>query len=189
MFVSIEELTQAREQTLRTSNAILSTAFEGSRKLAELNVQTLRQSFEQNGELVRSMASATNPRAASDAVSNAASKAARLDESAMVDYVKQAFSISNETTMAIQSLIEKHMTSQQKRLVESLDAMTRHAPAGTGNVISLFKQGVANANAAYAQVNNQTRQLADLVEANVVGATKAASAPRKRAAAAVEAAA
>lgn len=184
MYTNFEDLTKARDEAIQTNNAVMSSVYEGARKLVELNVQTARSSFEQSTDTFRNLLGVHDPKAAAETTNAAANRAAKLQDGAAVDYIRQVIAISNETAGEIQSLIEKQVASNQKNVLATLDALSRNAPAGAHGYLDLVKQGVNQANAAYTQVSNQTRQFADIVEANVVGATKAAASTRRRATAA-----
>ena len=75
------------------------------------------------------------------------------------------------------------MASSQRQLLASVEALAKNAPAGSEPAVNLLKQGVVNANAAYEQVQAASKQLLEMIDANVSNLSKAGAAAGKKAAA------
>ena len=55
MFPSIDDLMKAQAEAFRTSNSVATTAFDGARKLLELNVQAARAGLEESNAQLKAL--------------------------------------------------------------------------------------------------------------------------------------
>jgi len=177
MFPSIEDLMKAQSEAFKASNTVATTAFEGAKKLLELNVQAARAGMEESNAQLKALMAAKDVKTLNDMLTDLFSQYSKPDNSKAVAYVKQVYDISTATGSEVTALIEKQVATSQRQLLESVDALAKNAPAGSEAAVSALRQSVVTANAAYQQVNVATRQLFEKIEANLEGAVKTASAP------------
>ncbi len=175
MFPSIEDLMKAQSEAFKASNTVATTAFEGAKKLLELNVQAAKAGMEESSAQLKALMAAKDVKTMNDMLTELFSQYAKPDGSKTATYVKSVYEISTATGAEVTSLIEKQVTASQKQLLASVDALAKNAPPGSEGVVNVLKQSVVSANSAYEQVNVATKQLLEMVEANFSGATKAAA--------------
>ena len=179
LYPSIDELMKAQSEAFKASNTVATTAFEGAKKLLELNMQAAKAASEDSSAQLKALLAAKDVKTLNELLTGLFSEYAKPDGSKAADYVKQVYDISSATGAEVGSLIEKQVSASQKQLLDAVDALSKSAPAGSEGVVNLLKQSVVNANAAYEQVSATTKQLLSMVEANFAGATKAAASRRK----------
>jgi len=177
MFPSIEDLMKAQSEAFKASNTVATTAFEGAKKLLELNVQAAKAGMEESSAQLKQLMAAKDVKTLNDMLTDLFTQYSKPDNSKAVAYVKQVYDISTATGSEVTALIEKQVAASQKQLLESVDALAKNAPAGSEAAVSALRQSVVTANAAYQQVNVATRQLFEKIEANLEGAVKTAAAP------------
>lgn len=179
MFPSIEDLMKAQAEAFKASNTVATTAFDGAKKLLELNVQAAKAGMEESNAQLKALVAAKDVKALNDLLTDLFSQYSKPDTSKAFAYVKSVYDISSATGSEVTALIDKQVSASQKQLLEAVETLAKNAPAGSESAVSALRQSVVAANSAYEQVNVATRQVLDLIEANFSGATKAASARKK----------
>jgi phasin family protein len=180
MFPSIEDLMKAQSEAFKASNTVASTAFDGAKKLLELNVQAAKAGMEESNAQLKALMAAKDVKTLNDMLTDLFTQYSKPDTSKAAAYVKQVYDISTATGGEVTALIEKQVSASQKQLLDSVDALAKNAPSGSEGAVNALRQSVITANAAYEQVNTATRQMLELIEANVSGATKAAAGKKKQ---------
>jgi phasin family protein len=179
MFPSIEDLMKAQAEAFKASNTVAGTAFEGAKRLLELNVQAARAGMEESNAQLKALMAAKDVKALNEMLTDLFTQFSKPDSSKALAYVKQVYDISTATGSEVGKLIEKQVSNSQKQLLEAVDTLARSAPAGSEGAVNALRQSVITANAAYEQVNVATRQVLDMIEANIAGATQATTGRKK----------
>jgi phasin family protein len=179
MFPSIEDLMKAQADAFKASNTVATTAFEGARKLLELNVQAAKAGMEESNAQLKALMAAKDVKALNDMLTDLFTQFSKPDSSKAIAYVKQVYDITSATGNEVTALIDKQVSTSQKQLLESVDTLAKNAPSGAEGAVNALRQSVVTANAAYEQVNVATKQLLEMIEANFAGATKAATGRKK----------
>jgi phasin family protein len=179
MFPSIEELMKAQADAFKASNTVASTAFDGAKRLLELNVQAARAGMEESNAQLKALMAAKDVKALNDMLTDLFTQYSKPDPSKTVAYVKQVYDISSATGGEVTALIEKQVSASQKQLLEAVDTLARSAPSGSEGAVNALRQSVITANAAYEQVNAATRQVLGMIDAHLGGATKASAGKKK----------
>lgn len=175
MFPSIADLMKAQADAFKASNTVATTAFDGAKKLLEMNVQAAKAGMEESNAQLKALMAAKDVKTLNDMLTDLFTQYSKPDTSKAVAYVKHVYDISTATGAEVASLIEKQVSASQKQLLDSVDTLAKNAPAGSEGAVNALRQSVVTANAAYEQVNVATKQVLDLIEANFSGATKAAA--------------
>ncbi|MGE0802222.1 MAG: TIGR01841 family phasin [Lautropia sp.] len=175
MFPSIEDLMKAQAEAFKASNTVASTAFDGAKKLLELNVQAAKAGMEESNAQLKALMAAKDVKALNELLTDLFTQYSKPDGSKAAAYVKHVYDISSSTSSEVTALIEQQVAASQKQLLASVDALAKNAPAGSEGVVSMLKQGVVSANTAYEQIQAASRQMFEMIDANVSGATRAAS--------------
>lgn len=161
-------------QTARTSldaqadvlNAFFTQAFNHVEKVVELNLSTARASLEDSALTLKQLA------AARDAQEFFALSAAQAQPAAAraVAYGRSLAGIASNVQADLTRSAEDQLAQASKRFSDLVENVSRNAPAGTENVVALFKTAIGNANAGYEQFNRNARQAAEAVEENIQNA-------------------
>lgn len=179
MFPSIEDLMKAQADAFKASNTVATTAFEGARKLLELNVQAAKAGMEESNAQLKALLAAKDVKTLNDMLTDLFTQFSKPDPSKAAAYVRQVYDITSATGSEVTALIDKQVSTSQKQLLEAVESLSKNAPAGSEGAVNALRQSVVTANAAYEQVNVATRQVLDMIEANLAGATKAATSKKK----------
>lgn len=179
MFTKVEDIVKAQSDFIKAGNIVATSALEGAKKLAELNMHTARDSAEQSAAQLKALMGARDVKTLNDTVTSMFTGLNGADSGKAAAYAKSVFEISSATGAEVGSQIEKQIALAQSQLLAAVEALSKSAPAGSEGLVSLIKQGVSTANGAYEQINQASKQLASLVETNVAGATKAATAKKR----------
>jgi len=179
MFPSIQDLMKAQADAFKASNTVASTAFDGAKRLLELNVQAARAGMEESNAQLKALMAAKDVKTLNEMLTDLFTQFSKPDSSKAVAYVKQVYDISTATGSEVSSLIEKQVSASQKQLLEAVDTLAKSAPAGSEGAVNALRQSVITANAAYEQVNVASRQVLDMIEANIAGASQAATGKKK----------
>lgn len=179
MFPSIQDLMKAQADAFKASNTVASTAFDGAKRLLELNVQAARAGMEESNAQLKALMAAKDVKTLNEMLTDLFTQFSKPDSSKAVAYVKQVYDISTATGSEVSNLIEKQVAASQKQLLEAVDTLAKSAPAGSEGAVNALRQSVITANAAYEQVNVASRQVLDMIEANIAGAGQSATGKKK----------
>lgn len=179
MFPSIDELMKAQAEAFKTTNSVATTAFDGARKLLELNVQAARAGMEESSAQLKALLAARDVSALNTLLADLLSQFSK-PEGNKAAYVKDVYDIAQQTHSQVAELIEKQVASSQQQLLAAVDALARNAPAGSEGAVKLLRQSVVEANTAFEKVQAASRQVLDLIDANVNNLAKKGEAAAKK---------
>ncbi|MDO4683030.1 MAG: phasin family protein [Lautropia sp.] len=180
MFPSIDDLLKAQSEAFKTSNTVATAAFDGAKKLLELNVQAARAGMEESSAQLKALMAAKDVNTLNTMLADLFAQYGKPDGSKAASYVKNVYEITQETSAQVSALIEQQVSSTQRQLLASVDTLVKNAPAGSESAVNLLKQSVVNANAAYEQLQAASKQVLEMIDANIAGLSKAASTPKKK---------
>jgi phasin family protein len=148
------------------------SAFEGVEALTTLNLQAAKTVLAESAESTQAVMSARSPE---EVIRVQAAVLQSLPEKS-VAYANQFKSIVESSFAAQRAAAEAKVADVQAQFVDAMANALKNAP-GSENTMALVKSAVAASNNAYEGVNKASKQVADVVEANVSklteGATKA----------------
>ena len=179
MFNKVEDIVKAQSDMFKAGNVVATSALEGARKLAELNMKTAREGVEQSAAQFKALMSVRDAKTLNETVNTMFTGVSGADNGKAAEYARNVYEITSATGAEVSSLIEKQIATAQSQLLSSVDALSKNAPAGSEGLVSMIKQGVTTANGAYDQISQASKQLVTMVEANVAGATKAATSKKR----------
>ncbi len=172
MIHSPEQFAQIQKSALEAFQGATAASIAGLERLAALNVQATKTSFEESAEALRSMVEVKDPKQfaeiATASVQPASDKVAA--------YYKHVYEIANETGNELAKLFERQYAENNRQLYAAIDALARNVPAGGEGVVTLMKQAVTAANTTFDQINKATKQVAEVAEANIAAAAKTSAA-------------
>ena len=182
--LTAEQLIAAHKTNIETLFGLTGKAFEGVEKLVELNLQVAKTAL---GEAAANTQAALS---AKDAQEFLALQAGLLQPAAekAAAYGRYLYDIAASTNADIGKVAEAQAAEAQQKFMSVVDNAVKNAPAGTENVVALFKSAVATTSNAYESLQKAAGQAAKVAEANIeaisASAVKAASAPKTKRAAA-----
>ena len=94
--------------------------------------------------------------------------------------MKDVYDIAQQTHSQVAELIEKQVASSQQQLLAAVDALAKNAPVGSEGAVKLLRQSVVEANTAFEKVQAASRQVLDLIDANVNNLAKKGEAAAKK---------
>jgi phasin family protein len=160
MIFTPEQFAAAQKRQIETMLAISHKAFEGVEKVVALNLQTTKAALEEAGDAV---VNAKDPQALFTApgelLQPAAEKAAA--------YGRELYEITTQANAEFSRYTEESVAAARKQLLAFIDNAVKTAPAGSENVVNLFKTSVIAANEAFDGAQRLAKQTAESVEANV----------------------
>ena len=138
MFPSIDELMKAQAEAFKTTNSVATTAFDGARKLLELNVQAARAGMEESSAQLKALLAARDVSALNTLLADLFSQFSRPEGNKAAAYVKDVYDIAQQTHSQVAELIEKQVASSQQQLLAAVDALAKNAPAGSEGAVKLL---------------------------------------------------
>lgn len=170
MFTLPEQFSSAAKANVEAQTALLTALFgqaiNNVEKVVELNLATTRASFEDSAITVKQLLSAKDPQEFFSLTAAQAQPAAAK----AVAYSRSLAGIASVAQADLTRTAEEQFAETGRKLTALVDDVTRNAPAGTENVVAMFKTAIGNANAGYEQFSKSTKQAAEVVEANISNA-------------------
>lgn len=181
---NIEQLAAAQKANAEVMMALLRTAFNGVERLTALNMAASREFFS------NTVANAQQLMSAKDAneVAKLNGELAKPNVDKWMDYSRSVYDLVSEMQKEVTSVVEAQYSSFAQNATTAVEKAKSAAPVG-GDVFAATMQSMLNAsNQAFDQMTSMAKQLADIAEANVQAAGKAAPIKSATAAAAKKAA-
>lgn len=175
-----EQITTLHQQSLKAMHDYALASLSGMEKLAELNLQAAKTSVEEGVQNSSLMLQSKDPKALAEVLS----EQAKPTSDKFGAYAKHVYQIANETAAEMSRIAEKQVSEASQQMFSAIDEFSKSAPAGTEGIAAFYKSAVSAANSAWDQVNKSGKQFAELTEANVETANRAAQQVTKRAKAA-----
>ena len=184
--ITVEQIVNTQKTNIDTFFGLTGKAFEGVEKLVELNLQVAKTAL---GEAAANTTAALSVKDAQELLSLQASLLQPAAEKAAA-YGRHLYDIAASTNADIGKVAEAQAAEAQQKFMAVVDTAVKNAPAGTENVVALFKSAVATTSNAYESLHKAAEQAASVAEANIqalsasaVKATQAATPKGKRTAA------
>ena len=182
--ITVEQIVNTQKSNIDTFFGLSGKAFEGVEKLIELNISAAKSAMTEAAQNTKLALSAKDPQELvalqTSLMQPAAEKAAA--------YGRHLYDIAASTNADIGKVAEAQAAEAQQKFMTVVDTAVKNAPAGTENVVALFKSAVATTSNAYESLQKAAGQAAKVAEANIeaisASAVKAASAPKTKRAAA-----
>jgi phasin family protein len=148
---------------LSAFSALTAKAFDSAEKIMELNISATRASLEESTATAKQLLAAKDPQ---EFFSLSAAQAQPAVAKA-VAYSRHLASIASEAQAEFTRAAEEQIVQTGRRVSELVDDVSKNAPAGSENVIAVFKSAIGNMNAGYEQLSKSTKQAAKAMEANL----------------------
>ena len=171
-----ERFSTLQLQSLKAMQAYTLASLNGVEKLAELNLQAAKTTVEEGLSTSVALFNSRDPKALADAASVQAKPATNK----LGAYAGHVYQIANETATELSRIAEKQVREASQQMFETIDDISKGAPAGTEGIATFYKSAASAANSALDQVSQANKQVLDLTEANVERANGAAQAAKRR---------
>ena len=166
MFPNNDQLSNASKATFDAQIAsiteLTNKAFSSIAQLVELNVNAAKASLEQSTATAQRLMAVKNPQEFF-ALSTQNPPSAET----AIAYSRNLASIATAAQAEFNRTAEAQIAETTLKVTALIDDIAKNAPPGSGNAIAILKSAIANANAAYEQLKNTTRQASDTMGANV----------------------
>jgi len=172
---SSEELTQFYKSNVSTFFSLASEAFEGTRKLAELNLQAARAVLaESTARLQATKQDTTGADWLASPLRLAQSATAKT-----LSYQQHVHEIAVATQFASAKIVDGQYDQFNRDALARIDNWAKHAPAGSETAVVAVRSAVSTASKAAETVRQSVRSLVEGAQANVsaiaAGATRNAA--------------
>lgn len=167
--MNVTQFAEANKAAVETLSSAAGQAFEGVEKLTTLNLQVIKTSMSEVAESVQAALSMQTPQefiALQSALWQAAPQKA-------LAYGRQIKEIFVDATAQQRADAEAQIANVQAKFLEAVNGALKNAP-GSENTLALVKSAVAAANNAFEGVNKASKQVGDVVDANITKLTETA---------------
>jgi phasin family protein len=149
------------EAQLAILNSLASTTFDSVQKIVDLNLNAAKTSLQESSATAQKLATAKDPQ---EFFSLSASHAQPNAEKA---YGRHLASIATSTQAEFTKAAETQIAETNRKVLSLIDELSKNAPAGSENAISILKSAIGNANAGYEQLSKTTKQAVEALEGNL----------------------
>jgi phasin family protein len=169
--LSPEQIAATQKDNFDTSLGLLDTAFEGFRRLVELNLQAFKSSLVEGQNAAREALSAKDPQ------EWAALQTRLMQPTAdkIQAYNRQVLAILAATHAEVAKVTETKYEAHNRRVQTLVEGLGRSAPAGSEAAVPAAKSMVTASNTLYEALNKTAQQTVDFAESNFRAATSIAS--------------
>lgn len=164
-----QNILDSQKAALNNLLTVQGQLFQGFEKLVDLNVNTLRDSFQRAAERSQQV---VNVKDARDVVELSQSVVQPGAEQAL-QYGKNVYDIVSELQVNLSRLAESQIAQGQQQISEAIDQLAKNAPTGSESAVALLKSSFASASNAAETVVKAARQAADVAESNLQAAANA----------------
>ena len=172
MFTTADQFSNATKASIDAQiaamNDFANKTLHSMAELVELNIATAKASLEHSSAAAQQILSAKD---AQEVFALTSSQAQPNAEKALA-YGRHVASIATRAQAEITKVTEARISETSRQVNKLIDDLSKAAPAGTENAVSLLKAGVANANAAYEQIVKASKHAAETMEDSMNEAAK-----------------
>jgi phasin family protein len=164
------------ENQLAAWTALNNTLLEGVARLADLNMQAVRESIDESAALSRELAETKNPQ---DLLAVAAEQMQpRLER--LANYGRHVADIANDVRTGFGKVMQEEMSGVNQHTSFAMNDMFRQAPVVGGPFGEWMKTAMDAANAGYEQLLGTTMQMTKTMEDNIAATGQTNGRARKK---------
>lgn len=171
--LNTEQFAAVQKAQLETLFGLSAKTLETVEQLTALNLQTAKAVLGETAESAVAALSAKDPQSLL-ALTTTAQPAEKV-----AAYGRQVYDIVSATKAEFDKVATESAANAQGWFTSAFETATKSAPAGSENVVALWKSAVATANNAFESVQKAAQQAADVAEANYTAATAAVAKPAR----------
>ncbi len=151
-------------------SALTSKAFEGVEKFVDLNLTAAKASLEESAITPKQLLSAKDPQE----FFSLASAQAQPNAEKTLAYGRHLANIAQSTTAEFSKAAETQIAETNRKVISLVEEVSKNAPAGSENAVTLVKSAISAANNAFESVQKAGKQAAEMAEANFTAVTNSA---------------
>lgn len=163
------QIMASQKAALDTLFALQNSAFAGFEKLVDLNLRVVRATIDETAQKAQEAVVLEDPQ---QAVAFATSLAQPSAEKVLA-YGKHVYDIVSGVQAEVAKLAEAQIAQNQRQIAETVEHLSKNAPAGAEGAVALVKSSLATANSAYDSLAKATKQAVEVTESNIAAATSA----------------
>ncbi len=160
--LTADQVMTAQKTNVETIFGLTGKAFEGVEKLVELNLQVARAALTEAQDNIRAALSVKDVQ---ELLTLQASLLQPSTEKAAA-YSRHVYDIASATNAEVARVAEAQFSEAQKSFTNLVESASKNAPAGSENVMALYKSAMTAANNAIESVQKAAKQAVDVTEAN-----------------------
>ncbi|MGF6970691.1 phasin family protein [Paraburkholderia sp. WC7.3g] len=172
-----EQVTATQKASLDILFGLTRTLVEGTGKLAELNVQTIRSMLAESQEHAQKSLSAQGPQ---DWLTLQTSLAAPLADKAQT-YSRQLSGIVSATQAEFAQVAQAQYEAYSQRVQTLVEDVAKSAPAGSEAAVAAWKSAISSTSTLVETLQKTGQQAVQVAESNLATATATASKNARRA--------
>ena len=167
MFTVPEQFSAAAKANFEAQLALFTTltgkAFDSVEKIVDLNLNAAKASLEDSSITAKQLLSAKHPQ---EFFSLTAAQA-QPSAAKAIAYGRHLAGIATTAQAEFARITEEQIAETGRKVSALVDDVSKNAPAGSENVVALFKNAIGSANAGYEQFSKTTKQAVEVMKANV----------------------
>ena len=136
--------------------------------MAELNLTAIKTSVEESKSNAQQLLAAKTSQEFLELCSSQVKPSAEK----VLGYSRHVASIASSAHAELARIAEEQIADTGRKVTSLVDDISKNAPAGSENMVSIMKSAISNANAGYEQVNKSTKQAVQTIEANMASASE-----------------
>jgi phasin family protein len=172
MFSTADQFSNATKASIDAQiaamNDFANKTLHSMAELVELNIATAKASLEHSSAAAQQILSAKDPQE----ILTLTSSQAQPNAEKVIAYGRHVASIATRAQAEFTKVTEARISETSRQVNKLIDDLSKAAPAGTENAVSMLKAGVANANATYEQIVKVGKQAAETMEDSMNEASK-----------------
>jgi|LauGreDrversion4_2_1035121.scaffolds.fasta_scaffold40429_4 phasin family protein len=172
MFSTADQFSNATKASfdaqIAAMNDFANKTLHSMAELVELNIATAKASLEHSSAAAQQILSAKDPQE----IIALTSSQAQPNAEKVLAYGRHVASIATRAQAEFTKVTEARISETSRQVNKLIDDLSKAAPAGTENAVSMLKASVANANAAYEQLVKAGKHAAETLEDSMNEATK-----------------
>lgn len=166
MAVNLEQLAASNQAAVESLLALANTALASAERVAALNLSTARDALKDGASNAKTLLSAKDPQQALSAQSALVQPAVEK----AVAYSKSMLEISSDSQQQFAKMLENTFAGYQQQVANLVNQATKAAPAGSEQVIAGIKAAMEQANSAFANLTQMSKQFSDSAQATAAAA-------------------
>lgn len=166
MAVNLEQLAASNQAAVESLLALANTALASAERVAALNLSTARDALKDGVANTKTLMSVKDPQQALSAQSALVQPAVEK----AVAYSKSMLEISTESQQQFAKTLENTLAGYQQQVAGLIEQASKAAPAGSEQVIAGIKAAMEQANSAFGNLAQMSKQLTDSAQANAAAA-------------------
>ena len=166
MAVNLEQLAASNQAAVESLLALANTALASAERVAALNLSTARDALKDSASNAKTLLAAKDPQQALAAQSALVQPAVEK----AVAYSKSMMEISSDSQQQFAKMLENTFAGYQQQVTNLINQATKSAPAGSEQVIAGIKAAMEQANNAFANLTQMSKQFSEGAQATAAAA-------------------